>query len=167
MEEQIQQLRRRVSEQVLERAEADADWKRQYIEDPHTAMGGIPEARQLGEMIESILPTDQPPAEATMPTTTWEEYQQLRRRLWEKVLDRATSDPTWKQQLLDDPDTAIGEANFPENQRLNELRQGVEEEKEAEVRGQDVALNPHYLQGVSGFPIGGLYKGTYYCPPPP
>src|ERR687886_1712753 len=48
----------------------------------------------------------------------------------EKVLDKAASDATWKQRLLDDPEAAMQEANFPESQQLEELRQ-----EENEVMG--------------------------------
>ena len=58
MEEQIQQLQRRVNEQVLERAEADPNWRQQFLDDPNTAAGSFPEARQLREMRESARPTD-------------------------------------------------------------------------------------------------------------
>src|SRR5919202_5054053 len=91
---EIRQLQRRLDQQVLERAEVDPEWKRQLLEDPEADMSGIPEARQLLEMLESTSPTAQPP-EATMPATR-EEYLQLRRSLTEKVLDLAASDPQWK-----------------------------------------------------------------------
>ena len=45
----------------------------------------------------------------------------------EKVLDKAASDATWKQRLLDDPEAAMQEANFPESQQLDELRQEDDE----------------------------------------
>jgi hypothetical protein len=57
----------------------------------------------------------------TLPTQ--EEYRQLNRGLTEKVLDRAASDPQWKQQFLDEPEAALREANFPEYQRLVEILQ--------------------------------------------
>jgi hypothetical protein len=67
----------------------------------------------------------------------FEQSRELRRSLTEKVLDRAASDPLWKQQLLDDPDAAIREANFPEGQQLEEIRLSAEASlEEAEVRGQ-------------------------------
>jgi hypothetical protein len=58
-----------------------------------------------------------------MPTP--EEFRQLNRSLMEKVLDRAASDPAWKQQLLDDPEAAMRAAGFPEVQRVEEMRQSV------------------------------------------
>jgi hypothetical protein len=51
--------------------------------------------------------------ESTPPTTP-EQLRQLNRTLMEKVLDRAASDPEWKRRLLDDPEAAITEADFPE-----------------------------------------------------
>ena len=130
--EEIQQLQRRLHEQILERAEADPNWRQQFLDDPQTAMGSIPEARQLEEIYESTRSTEEPPPEAPMPptTTAQEEYRQLSRSLTERLLDRAASDPLWKQQLLDDPDAAMREANFPELKRLDEIRQ----KEEAEVR---------------------------------
>ena len=47
----------------------------------------------------------------------------------EKMLDRAASDPIWKQQLLDDPEAALREANFPETQQIQRM------EEQAEVGG--------------------------------
>ena len=148
MEEQrIQQLQRRVDEQVLERAEADPNWRQQLLEDPQTAMDSIPEARQLQEILESARPTDQQPPEAPTPPPSIraqeEEYRQLSRSLTDKMLDRAASDPTWKQQLLEDPDKAMAEANFPELTRLAEIRQR-EEEAGPQVRG-------HALDDLSSY----------------
>jgi hypothetical protein len=154
--EEIQQLRRRVNERVLERAEADPAWKRQFLEDPETATGGIPEARQLRERIESAMPTEQPPPEATMPTTTTttttrEEYRQLHRSLTEKILDRAASDPLWKQQLLDEPEVAMREANFPETQKLEEMRQSTRGSQE--VRGQGGYVGPDRVDITEMAPV--------------
>jgi len=116
MENEIQQLKRSVNEQVLQRAEADPQWRQQILDDPEAAMSDIPEARQLREILESTT--------TTMPTTTaGEEHSQLQRSLMEKILDKAASNPTWKQQLLEDPEAAMQEANFPEAQQLLELRQ--------------------------------------------
>ena len=77
----------------------------------------------------------------SMPPTP-EELQQLHQNLNEKVLDRAASDPQWKQLLLDDPDAALREAGFPEFQRIEELRQ--REAEEAEVTGQLRSGQPKY-----------------------
>ena len=55
--------------------------------------------------------------------TPLEEFRQLNRSLMEKVLDRAASDPRWKQQLLDDPEAATAE--FPEAQMFREMHESV------------------------------------------
>ena len=67
-------------------------------------------------------------AESTPPT--FEQLRQLNRSLNEQVLNRAESDPRWKQLLLDDPELAMREANFPE------LPQIMAAGREDEVRGQ-------------------------------
>ena len=73
---------------------------------------------------------------------TSDESRQLSRSLTEKVLDRAASDPLWKQQLLDDPEAAMREANFPETQRIQELgKSAAEASQAAEVRGQGCPVN--------------------------
>ncbi len=71
---------------------------------------------------------------------TLRKYQQLHRGLTEKVLDKAASDPAWKQQLLDDPQAAVRRANFPETQQLEQWRQGAGSFQGEEVRGQQVRL---------------------------
>jgi hypothetical protein len=67
---EIPRLRRRLNEQVLERAASDPQWRQQFIEDPETATSGFSEARQLRELYESgARPTEQlPEATTTMPT---------------------------------------------------------------------------------------------------
>ncbi len=65
-----------------------------------------------------------------------EQFRQLNRDLMEKILDRAASDPEWKQRLLDDPEAAIREADFPEISRLREMLASVGAQEEAEVTGQ-------------------------------
>ena len=50
-----------------------------------------------------------------------EEYQQLRKGLTQKILDKAASDPLWKQQLLDDPEEAMRQADLPESRQLQQL----------------------------------------------
>ncbi len=65
------------------------------------------------------------------------EGRQLIRSLTEKVLDKACSDPTWKQQLLDDPEAAFQVANFPEYERLEEMRRSAQSSQAgADVWGQ-------------------------------
>jgi hypothetical protein len=127
---ETQRLLRELDERVLERSEADPQWKRQFIKDPDTAMGDMPEAQRVWEMEKSAWPTEQPPPEATINTPT-QEYRQLQQSLTEKVLNRAASDPLWKQRLLDGPDAALLEVDFPEVKRLDEIRQAEEA-----VRGQ-------------------------------
>ncbi len=63
-----------------------------------------------------------------------EETRRLERSLMEKVLDNAASDPWWKQRLLDDPETAVLEAGFPEAERLQELHVSLSRE---EVEGHE------------------------------
>ena len=66
-----------------------------------------------------------------------EELRQLRGSLMEKVLDRAASDPAWKERYLDDPDAAMREAGFAEEvRRIEEVRQSLGTPHEAEVSGQ-------------------------------
>ncbi len=67
---------------------------------------------------------------------TPEEVRRLNRDLMEKVLDRAESDPEWKQRLLDDPEAAMVEAGFPEISRLQEMQASAGAAAEAEVAGQ-------------------------------
>jgi hypothetical protein len=67
---------------------------------------------------------------------TPEEIRRLNRALMEKMLDRAASDPEWKQRLLDDPEAAIAEAGFPEVRQLREMQANIEAQEEAEVTGQ-------------------------------
>ena len=69
--------------------------------------------------------------------TPREELRRLKRSLTEKVLDRAASDPAWKERYLDDPDAAMREAGFAEEvRRIEEVRQSVGTPHEAEVSGQ-------------------------------
>lgn len=131
---ELRQLERELDERVLERAEADPEWKRRYVEDPKGAVGDMPEAQRLVELEESVLPPDLPPPEATVVTPT-EEHRELMQKLTEKVLDKAASDPLWKQRLLDDPEAAVREADLPEFKRLDEIRQ-----EDEDVRGHFLAL---------------------------
>jgi hypothetical protein len=89
---------------------------------------------------------------------------QLNRSLTEKVLDRAASDPQWKQQLLDDPEAAMREADFPELQRVEEMRQSAGTAREVEIEGH-VMPNPYELTSrQQGFccPFYTL-RQTVYC----
>lgn len=132
--EEIQQLRRRLNEQVLEQAAADPRWKQRFLDDPRAATAGFAESQRYWEMYESAA-AEAPPVEATPATA--EEYRQLQRSLWNKVLDKAASDPAWKQHLLDDPQAAMGE--FTEAHRLREMIELAEmrdRAREEEVHGQ-------------------------------
>ncbi len=72
--------------------------------------------------------------EGTPPTA--EQIRQLNRGLMEKVLDKAASDPGWKQRLLDEPEAAIREAGFSEAEELKEAYGGARVGAlEAEVAG--------------------------------
>ena len=81
--------------------------------------------------------------EGTPPTA--EEIRQLNRDLMERVIDQAASDPGWKQWLLDDPEAAIKEADFPEVRRLQEMQADVEAQEKAEVTGHQLnrSCNPY------------------------
>jgi hypothetical protein len=149
------QLQRRLNEQVLERAAADPQWRQRFIEDPETATVEFPEIQRFREMYEIEAPPD------AMLTTAQEELRQLNRSLWEKVLDRAASDPLWKQQLLDDPEATLRVDDFPELKRVEELRQSAEFSGEAEVAG-------HVMPGSSQvmtdpFQYTSMQKG-FCCP---
>jgi hypothetical protein len=61
----------------------------------------------------------------SMPPTL-EQTRQLHRSLTQKVLDKAASDPQWKQQLIDDPEAAMRAANFSESQQLQQIQQGAQ-----------------------------------------
>jgi hypothetical protein len=76
---------------------------------------------------------------------TPEEIRRLNRDLMEKIIDKAASDPEWKQRLLDDPEAVMAEAGFPEAERLREMQGSVRAAEEAEVVGQqgrDVCFRP-------------------------
>lgn len=67
-----------------------------------------------------------------------EEFRQLNRNLMEKVLDRAASDPAWRERFLDDSEAAKSEAGFPELQSLEEVFEAAvrAQSSEGEVQGQ-------------------------------
>ena len=71
---------------------------------------------------------------------TPEQFRQLNRDLMEKVLDRAASDPEWKQRLLDDPEAAIDEAGFPEGEKIRQMQASMEAQEGAEVMGQQLSM---------------------------
>ena len=69
------------------------------------------------------------------PSATSEQLRQLNRNLMEKMLDKAASDPEWKQRLLDDPEAAMLQADFPEVRQLQEVQASMGAQ-ELEVTGQ-------------------------------
>lgn len=97
--------------------------------------------------------------ESTPPeggSLTFVQTQQLHRSLTEKVLDRAASDPEWRQLLIDDPELAMREANFPEAQELGQaqgLGQSPQRPREREVVGQ------FFPGGRGGYGYGGYGYG--------
>jgi hypothetical protein len=69
-------------------------------------------------------------------STPPEKLRQLNRDLMEKILNRAASDPQWKQRLLDDPEAAVLEAAFPETEKLREAHASAHADAaEGEVAG--------------------------------
>jgi hypothetical protein len=66
----------------------------------------------------------------SMPPTQVQ-MQAMHRALAERVLDRACEDPQFKQQLIEDPQLAMRQANFPEAQELQQVAQ-----QQSEVQGQ-------------------------------
>jgi hypothetical protein len=92
--------------------------------------------------------------EESTPYLTLEQAKQLNRSLMEKLLDRAASDPTWKQQLLDDPEVALRESGFPEIQQIRRM------EEQAEVQGHTSSGSDLSLVGTSG---PHQCQWTWYC----
>jgi hypothetical protein len=69
--------------------------------------------------------------------TTLAQLQQLNRSLTERVLDKAASDPQWKQQLVEDSEAAMREANFPEVRQLRQAQASAARAgQQGQVRGQ-------------------------------
>ncbi len=100
-------------------------------------------------MTQSIPPEGRQPflqeEEETREVYTMEESRQLQRSLMDKVLDKAASDPLWKDQLLDDPGAAMRAAEFPELQKIEDLQQFLQPDpalSEAEVTGQGGSIKP-------------------------
>ena len=94
--------------------------------------------------------TESTPPEGIQPLTH-EQARQLRRSLTEKVLDKAASDPEWRQLLIEDPELAMREAEFEEAQQL-EQQGPPTRPQEMEVVGQG---------GGGGRYGGGRYGGGY------
>ena len=94
-----------------------------------------------------------------MPPTL-EQSRQIHRSLTEKVLDKACSDPQWRQQLLDDPEEAMRAAGFPEAQQLQQIQASAQG---SEVSGQ---WFPGGEEGGGGGHGGGgdwCRSWTWYC----
>jgi hypothetical protein len=88
-----------------------------------------------------------------MPPTL-EQTRQLHRSLTQKVLDRAASDPQWKQQLIDDPEAAIRGAGFPETQQL----------AQQQAQGGEVLGQHHKSSGGTRWHEYGGGGGGSFCP---
>jgi hypothetical protein len=88
----------------------------------------------------------------SMPPTRVQ-IQNMHRDLTEKVLDKACNDLGWKQQLIEDPELAMRDANFPE---LQQLQQASQQSGGGEVQGQSWG-------GGWG---GGGWGGGWWGPPP-
>jgi hypothetical protein len=58
--------------------------------------------------------------------------------MMERVIDKAASDPEWKQRLLDEPEAAIREAGFPEAEHLRQIASEQALREEDEVSGQQL-----------------------------
>jgi hypothetical protein len=97
-----------------------------------------------------------------------EQARQLHRDLSEKVLEKAASDPQWKQRLIEEPDAALREADFPESRKLQEMGQRTSQSaepgaEEGEVRGQNMGLDYNIGLGDYNVDYGGCaYKCTSY-----
>ena len=109
----------------------------------------------------------------SMPHYTLEQAKQLNRSLMEKVLNRAANDLQWKQRLLDDPEAAMREANFPETQTIEEMHQRAQYLTEDVVRGQmayptsdQVLDDPSSVQALDDPSVldGPSYYGEHRCP---
>lgn len=96
-------------------------------------------------MTESIPPTP-------------EQFRQLNRGLMEKVLDKAASDPVWKERFLEDSEAAIQEAGFPELRSLQRVYETAvrAQESEDEVQGQDMRR--------SRYRTSPCFRGGSFCP---
>jgi hypothetical protein len=96
--------------------------------------------------------------EGTPPTP--EQLRQLNRDLMEKMLDKAASDPAWKQRLLDDWEGAMMETDFPEARQLQQMLASLGAQEEAEVTGH---LSP--VPNVEPCPPPTSAWGYGICPP--
>ena len=98
---------------------------------------------------------------------TLEQTRQLQRGLMEKVLDRAASDPQFKQQILDDPEAAM--RDFPEAQQIMQM-QGAKQQaqtqgatlQEDEVTGQAMPGSDPSTWGPPPTGYYPIYNCTWY-----
>ncbi len=69
-----------------------------------------------------------------------EQFRQMNRDLMEKVIDKAASDPGWKERFLEDSEAAIQEAGFPELRSLQKVYETAvrAQVSEDEVQGHDM-----------------------------
>jgi hypothetical protein len=89
---------------------------------------------------------------------TLEETRQLQRGLMEKVLDRAASDPQFKQQILDDPEAAM--RTFPESQQIMQM-EGARQQAQTRAAGsQEGDVQGHAMPGSDP----STYAPTGYYP---
>jgi hypothetical protein len=92
---------------------------------------------------------------------TLEQTRQLNRSLMEKVLDRAASDPQFKQQILDDPEAAM--RDFPEAQQIARMQGAAQaqsgQSQQGDVQGQAM---PGSDPSTWGPPPAG-YNPVYNC----
>jgi hypothetical protein len=89
------------------------------------------------------------------------ESRDLHRSLTEKVLDRAASDPEWRQLLIDDPELAMREAGFPEAEQLEPQGPAMMRPQEREVVGQSGGGGRRRGYGYPGYGYGGGYGYGY------
>ena len=85
---------------------------------------------------------------------------EMHRSLTEKVLDRAESDPEWRQLLIEDPELAMREANFPEARQMGQGR--ARRPREREVVGQEFGEEGGYGYGRGGYGYGGPRCGWHW-----
>jgi hypothetical protein len=91
-----------------------------------------------------------------------EELERLRRETMERILDRASSDPEWRQRLLDDPEAAIAE--FPETQSVREMQSTPPEGVEPLPAEEEVVGHTGGGPGGPGGPGGGgPQRGCWQC----
>ena len=92
-------------------------------------------------------------------TVTQDEYRQLERDLREKILDKAANDPEWGRQYVESPDEAMQAANFPEAQKLAEMRQSLKpfNPEDEDVQGHDYS---YYYEVCYNYTT--YYEWQYY-----